>query len=158
MNAVVRPSHAAFLLAVFMLLALPHAVVRAAIPEGVWLIDGRVAVQIFACAENLCGRILWLETPRDAQGVLNRDKNNPDPALRPRALCGLTIFWNLQPDGAGRWKDGWFYNPDDGNTYKVTAELKSPDQIAARIYNLLPLLGKTKILQRVVHGTSDGWC
>ena len=158
MNPVLRPSRAALLLAVLMLLAVPCTVARAATPDGVWLMDGKVAVQIFTCSDRLCGRILWLQTPRDVQGVLDRDKHNPDPTLRQRGLCGLTILWNLQPDGSNRWKDGWFYNPDDGQTYKVTAELTPSDQIMARIYTLLPLLGKTKILQRVLHGTSDGWC
>lgn len=149
---------ATFLLAMFMLLAVPCAIARAAIPESVWLIDGKVAVQIFDCNGLLCGRILWLQTPRDPQGVLDRDKNNPNPSLRQRGLCGLTLLWNLHPDGSDRWKDGWFYNPDDGKTYKVTAELKSPDLMTARIYKLLPLFGETKILLRVLHGTSEGWC
>lgn len=158
MKPVLRVSRFALLAAVFMLLPVPCAVVRAALPDGVWLIDGKVAVQVFACSDRLCGRILWLQIPRDPQGVLVRDKHNPDPALRQRGLCGLTILWNLQPDGSNRWKDGWFYNPDDGKTYRVTAELKSPNQITARIYTLLPLLGETKILLRVPHGTSEGWC
>jgi hypothetical protein len=56
----------------------------------------------------LCGRILWLETPRDPQGRLDRYKNNPDPALRQHRLCGLTIFWGLHSIGPDRWEDGWF--------------------------------------------------
>lgn len=152
------PNRLALLLAVLLLVASPWTIARAAILDSVWLMDGKVAVQIFDCKGLLCGRILWLQTPRDLQGVLNRDKHNPDPALRQRGLCGLTVLWNLQPDGANRWKDGWFYNPDDGKTYRVTAELTSDDLITARIYALLPVLGQTKFLQRVLHGTSDGWC
>lgn len=153
-----RSSRAALLLAVALLIATPYAIARAALLDSVWLMDGKVAVQIFDCNGLLCGRILWLQIPRDSQGVLNRDKHNPDPSLRQRGLCGLTILWNLQPDGANRWRDGWFYNPDDGRTYRVTAELTSDDLITARVYTLLPLLGQTKTLQRVLHGTSDGWC
>jgi hypothetical protein len=29
------------------------------------------------------------------------DRLNPDPTLRQRPLCGLTVIWGLQPDGAG---------------------------------------------------------
>jgi uncharacterized protein (DUF2147 family) len=148
----------ALLLAAFLLVAAHRALARAAILDSVWLMDGKVAVQIFDCNDLLCGRILWLQIPRDAQGILDRDKHNPDPALRQRGLCGLTVLWNLHPDGANRWKAGWFYNPDDGKTYRVTAELTSDDLITARIYTLLPVLGRTKVLQRVLHGTSDGWC
>lgn len=146
------------LLTVLLLIVVPGVPAQASLFDSVWLMDGKVAVQIFDCSGFLCGRILWLETPRDPQGILDRDKHNPDPALRERGLCGLAVLWNLQPDGTDRWKDGWFYNPDDGRTYKVTAELTSADLITARVYTLLPLLGQTKTLQRVPHGTSEGWC
>lgn len=130
----------------------------AAPPQGVWLIDGKVAVQIFDCKDRLCGRIVWLIKPRNLQGELDRDKKNRDPALRQRRLCGLTILWGLRPVGPDRWGDGWFYNPDDGNTYRISAQLTSPDVITARIYVRLPLFGRTKTLRRVAHGISAGWC
>jgi uncharacterized protein (DUF2147 family) len=140
------------------LLCPPQAVSQPAVPQGVWLMDGRVAVQIFDCASLMCGRIIWLEVPRDPQGLLDRDKKNPDPALRERKLCGLTVLWGLHPVGSDRWRDGWFYNPDDGKTYRVKAQLKSADVLVARVYVGVPLLGKTKTLVRVTHDTSEGWC
>jgi uncharacterized protein (DUF2147 family) len=130
----------------------------AAVPEGVWLIDAKAAVQIFDCKGLLCGRILWLQIPRDSQGQLNRDKHNPDPALRQRQLCGLTILWDLRPASPGLWEAGWFYNPDDGKTYRVSAQLTSADVISARIYLGIPFFGQTKLLSRIPHGTSRGWC
>ncbi|MGE5502363.1 MAG: DUF2147 domain-containing protein [Ignavibacteriales bacterium] len=136
----------------------PQAMSEPAIPQGVWLMDGRVAVQIFECETLMCGRIIWLAVPRDPQGLLDRDKKNPDPALRQRKLCGLTVLWGLHPVGADRWRDGWFYNPDDGVTYRVKAQLKSADVLVARVYVGVPLLGKTKTLVRVTHDTSEGWC
>ena len=140
-----------------MALLFPRTMAFAAVPNGVWLIDGKAAVQIFDCSGLLCGRILWLQVSRDPQGQLNRDRNNPDPALRQRRLCGLTILWDLRSVGPARWGGGWFYNPDDGKTYRVSAELKSANLIVARIYLGVPLLGETKTLLRVAHGTSDGW-
>jgi uncharacterized protein (DUF2147 family) len=131
---------------------------QAALPQGEWLIDGSAAVQIYDCAGLMCGRIVWLGVPRDAQGRLDRDKNNPDKALRDRELCGLTVLWNLRPDGPDRWRDGWFYNPDDGVTYRVSAHMQAPDLIVARIYVLIPLIGKTRALVRVPLETTDGWC
>ncbi len=127
-------------------------------PEGVWMLDGRVALQLFNCSDRICGRIVWLVTPRNATGHLDLDKNNPDPALRKRSLCGLTILWNLEPSSGGVWKDGWLYNPDDGKTYRVTAEFRSADVIDARIYVGVPLFGRTKTLLRVPRLTSEGWC
>jgi uncharacterized protein (DUF2147 family) len=139
-------------------LAPPRAVAQAAVPQGVWLIDNKAAVRIFDCAGLMCGRIAWLYKPRDAQGRLDRDKNNPDPTLRERPLCGVTMIWALRPDGPNRWRDGRFYNADDGKTYRVTAQLKSADLLVARIYLGIPLFGKTKTLIRTPQGASDGWC
>ena len=135
-----------------------QAVSQPAVPQGVWLMDGRVAVQIFDCASLMCGRIIWLAVPRDPQGLLDRDKKNPAPALRQRKLCGLTVLWGLHPVRSDRWRDGWFYNPDDGVTYRVKAQLKSADVLVARVYVGVPLLGRTKTLVRVTHDTSEGWC
>jgi uncharacterized protein (DUF2147 family) len=140
------------------LVVAPTALSPPGVPEGVWLMDGRVAVQIFACDSLMCGRVIWLLVPRDPEGLLDRDKNNPDPALRSRKLCGLTILRGLRPDGANRWKDGTFYNPDDGKTYRVTAEIKSADAMIARIYVGLPIFGRTKTLSRVTHDVTEGWC
>ncbi len=148
----------ALLLAVLVALAVPRSGVSAAVPDGVWLIDAKAVVQIFDCGRLLCGRILWLLTPRDPQGRLHRDANNPDLALRQRRLCGLTILWGLRPAGPGRWEGGWFYNPDDGTTYRVSAELRSADLIVARVYVGIPLLGETRTLVGFAHGMSDGWC
>jgi uncharacterized protein (DUF2147 family) len=138
--------------------ALPRANAAAAIPPGVWLIDGKVAVQIYACSKLLCGRILWLQIPRNSAGALDVDENNPTPSLRQRRLCGLTIIWGLRALGDNKWGGGRFYNPEDGYTYSIAAELVSDDLIEARIFARTPLLGQTKSLTRVSHGTSDGWC
>lgn len=133
-----------------------HAV--AAVPSGIWLMDTRAAIQVFECGELLCGRVIWLKAPLDTQGLLKRDKLNPDPALRERQVCGPTIIWNARIVDASHWKDGWFYNPDDGATYRVSLDLQSADIMSARIYLGIPLFGKTKTLVRVPMGIGAGWC
>ena len=153
-----RSGRVALLIAALISLVVPSTPAWAAVPDGVWLIDGKAAVQIFDCSGLLCGRILWLQTPRDPQGQMNRDTNNPNRAQRQRPLCGLTVLWGLRSTGPDRWGGGWFYNPDDGKTYDVSAELRSADLIVARIYSGIPLFGQTKTLLRVPHGTSEGWC
>ena len=129
-----------------------------AVPQGVWLVDGKAAVQIYDCAGLMCGRVIWLKVPRNRLGQLDRDKHNPDPALRQRQLCGLTTLRDLRPAGPGRWSDGAFYDPQDGKTYGVSAQLASADVITARIYLGVPLLGQNRTLVRVPHGVSAGWC
>jgi uncharacterized protein (DUF2147 family) len=130
----------------------------AEVPEGVWLVNGEAAVQIFQCNSQLCGRIRWLQTPRDSQGQLKRDTRNPDPALRQRELCGLTVIRDLRSSGPNHWNDGWFYNPESGKTYNVKVELTASDALVARFYLGTSLVGETKTLSRVVQGTSEGWC
>lgn len=136
----------------------PRAQAAPAVPPGAWLMGTKVAIQIFDCSAMLCGRVIWLKAPLNPEGLLKRDTLNPDPALRERQVCGPTIIWNVRPKGDDTWEGGWFYNPDDGATYRVSMVLKSADVIVARIYWGLPIFGETRTLVRVPMGTSAGWC
>ena len=118
----------------------------------------RVALQIFDCSGLLCGKIVWLLRPNDPAGQPDRDHRNPDPALRQRHLCGLTIVWGLRPAGQNHWSNGWLYDPKDGITYRVSAELTSASTITARVYHGTPLLGRTEILVRDPQLRPDGRC
>jgi uncharacterized protein (DUF2147 family) len=128
------------------------------VPDGTWLFANRVAVEVFDCSGLVCGRIVWLVRPRTPDGQPDVDRLNPDPTLRQRPLCGLTIIWGLQPDGAGQWSSGSLYDPQDGVTYDVTAERIAPDRISARVYRGTPLLGRTEILIRDPQLSFDGRC
>ncbi len=63
----------------------------------------------------------------------------------------------MQPAGLDHWSSGSLYHPDDGNTYRVSAELYSADMAVARIYLGVPLFGETKTLLRVPPLRSEGW-
>ena len=141
-----------------LLVIAPSLAKAPAIPLGVWLFDKKVAIEVYTCGDLLCGQILWLKVPRDSAGDLVLDRKNPDPTLRDRGLCGLTIITGLRPLGDNLWDSGRFYNPDDGNTYNVLAELVSDDLIVVRLFKTHTFLGQNKTLDRVPHGTSDGWC
>jgi uncharacterized protein (DUF2147 family) len=154
-----RAGGAALLVIALSSFAVPGSAASAMVPDGAWLIDGTGgAVQIFDCDGLLCGRIIWLWMARDIAGRPASDKKNPDPALRQRLLCGLTILQGLQPAGLDHWNSGSLYNPDDGVTYRVSAELRSADVFVARIYLGMPLFGETKTLLRVPRLRSEGWC
>ena len=118
----------------------------------------RVALQIFDCSGFLCGKIVWLLRPDDPAGQPALDHRNPDPALRQRHLCGLTIVWGLRPAGQNHWSNGWLYDPKDGITYHVSARLTSATIITARVYRGTPLVGRTEILVRDPHLRPDGRC
>jgi uncharacterized protein (DUF2147 family) len=153
-----RPTNLLLLLAVAVggVTGAPMASARG--PQGIWLVDGEAAVQIDDCSGLLCGRLLWLQTPHDADGKLKRDTRNPNPAMRQCILCGLTLIWNLHAIGPGQWDDGRFYNPASGNTYDMKMELSPFDALVARFYKGSSLVGETKTLSRILHGTSEGWC
>jgi uncharacterized protein (DUF2147 family) len=154
-----RAARAAWLVIALSSLAVPGTAASAMDPDGTWFIDGTGgAVQIFDCDGLLCGRIIWLWTPRDIAGRPTSDQKNPDPAFRQRLLCGLTILQGLKPAGLDRWSSGSLYNPDDGVTYRVSAELRSADVAVARIYLGVPLFGETRTLLRVPRLRSEGWC
>jgi uncharacterized protein (DUF2147 family) len=150
----------AWLLATALLLsvALGRPATAAGVPEGVWLIETTTAVQVFDCSGLLCGRVVWLRHFLDRAGQIQRDVKNPDPALRQRLLCGLTVFWALRPDGADSWSGGWFYDPENGRTYRVSAKIVASDTIVVRIYLGIPLFGETRILRRIPRLSSAGWC
>ena len=128
------------------------------VPDGTWMLANRVAVEVFECSGLTCGRIVWLVRPRTPSGQLDVDHLNPDASLRQRPLCGLTILWGLQADGPGHWSNGSLYDPQDGNTYDVTAERIAPDSLSARIYRGVPLFGRTEILIRDPELSFDGRC
>jgi uncharacterized protein (DUF2147 family) len=144
--------------AVLLLIVIHTRPALSGVPEGTWLLANRVAVQVFECSGQLCGRIVWLLRPRTPAGQPDLDHLNPDPSLRQRHLCGLTIIWGLQPDGPSHWTDGWLYDPKDGVTYDVTAELTASNTISARIYRGVPLIGRTEILIRDPQLSFDGRC
>jgi uncharacterized protein (DUF2147 family) len=128
------------------------------VPDGTWLLADRVAVEVFECSGLVCGRIVWLVKPQTPDGQPDRDHMNPDPALRQRPLCGLTIIWGLQPDGPDNWSNGSLYDPQDGNIYDVTAERIAPDRLSARVYRGVPFFGRTEILIRDPQLGFDGRC
>jgi uncharacterized protein (DUF2147 family) len=128
------------------------------VPEGTWMFANRVGVQVFDCSGQLCGRIVWLLRPRTPTGQPDLDIRNPDPSLRQRHLCGLTIIWGLRPGPPDHWTGGRLYDPKDGVTYDVNAELTTPTKISARIYRGAPVLGRTEILIRDPQLSFDGRC
>jgi len=79
-------------------------------------------------------------------------------SFRQRPLCSRTVIQALEPAGLDHWNSGSLYNPEDGQTYRVSAELRSADVFVARIYLGVPLFGETKTLLRVPRLRSEGWC
>jgi uncharacterized protein (DUF2147 family) len=81
-------------------------------PKGLWLAQDGAHVHVGKCgSQALCATIA-----EPKAGGPTTDINNPDPAQRGRSLVGVTVLYNMMPDGPGRWS-GTLYNTDDGHTY-----------------------------------------
>ncbi|WP_316195964.1 MULTISPECIES: DUF2147 domain-containing protein [unclassified Bradyrhizobium] len=104
-------------------------------PGGTWLTeDGRARVRLERCGaapERICGYVVWMKELVDSRGQPFRDRLNPDPAKRPRALLGHQILLGLKPTADGRYA-GEVYNAEDGKTYGVSVWRDSPGRLAVK--------------------------
>jgi uncharacterized protein (DUF2147 family) len=82
------------------------------------------------------GILAWSPTP-------GKDVHNKDPKLRDRSTVGIVLMWNLRYDD-GEYVGGYVYNPEDGGTYRVKAEVQSADVIKVRGYLGISLFGQTQ--------------
>ena len=120
---------------------------------GRWLVEeGRAVIEIEPCGAEACGRLVWMDNPRDENGSPKRDANNPDPAARPRPLCGMRLITGLKPAGDGSWQDGQIYSARDGRTYGFQVAPAGEGRLAARGFVGISLLGKSQTWVR-----DGGW-
>ena len=76
--------------------------------SGIWVDDtGEGAIEISACGERLCGRIVWLKKPTDRTGRPLTDGYNPEAGKRNRPICGLPVIGDLKRQANGAWDAGW---------------------------------------------------
>ena len=121
----------------------------AAGPQGVWLDQsGRAGIDIKPCGDKLCGNIVWLKVPLNAEGKPKLDIHNSDANLQKRPLCGLPLLWNFSPDGDNAWSDGQIYDPEKGETYSSNMHLKPDGTLSVRGYIGISLLGRSQIWTR----------
>jgi uncharacterized protein (DUF2147 family) len=100
----------------------PAATTSRSSPVGEWRVeDGEGQIRIEECGTNLCGYVSAAKNPNE------KDRKNPDPALRSRSVMGMPVLINMKPSG-NRWK-GRIYNVKDGGTYDANIALKSADTL-----------------------------
>ncbi|MFE1600523.1 DUF2147 domain-containing protein [Methylobacterium sp. ID0610] len=103
-------------------LGLGPALARAAEPLGTWLTeDGRARVRTEHCGPqnaHLCGYVVWMRKPKDDDGKMRLDRENPDPQKQARQVVGHQMLLGLKRNDAGRY-EGKVYNADNGKFYDV---------------------------------------
>jgi uncharacterized protein (DUF2147 family) len=111
-------------------LAGPGAAATPTDPSGTWLTeDGRARVRIERCGaklEQICGYVVWMKEPADANGQPLRDQNNPDLAKRSRPLLGHQLILGLRPSPEGHF-DGQIYNAENGKSYEISVSRGATD-------------------------------
>ncbi|WP_458756732.1 DUF2147 domain-containing protein [Afipia sp. TerB] len=119
----------------FLLAALGSA--QAAEPIGEWQVEEKVAtIKIVDCDGALWGVVA---SEVRAGGT---DSKNPDKAKRGRPTLGMPVLLNMtkSTEEKNRW-DGKIYNAKDGETYKASITLKSPNSLRVEGCYVWPLCG-----------------
>ena len=117
---------------------------------GVWATEEEKShVEIYACGEQLCGRIIWLKEPLNEEGTEKLDINNEDPGLRDRPIVGLELMAGFVENGERKWSKGRIYDPENGKLYKCKMELEDPDTLKVRGFIGFSLLGRSQFWTRV---------
>jgi uncharacterized protein (DUF2147 family) len=121
----------------------------AADPIGNWLTkDDEAKVAIGRCGDALCGSIVALKTPIDADtGRPMTDKNNPDAAKATRPMIGVQIIIGMKPSGPDKW-DGQVYNAEDGKTYSGSVTMTGTSTLNLQGCALAGLICKSQIWTR----------
>lgn len=91
---------------------------------GKWkLEDGSAIVEVYLQGNVFNGRIVWLETPTNADGTPVLDTNNPDKSLQSRQLINLNMLSGLKADGK-EYNGGTIYDPGNGKTYNCSMKVE----------------------------------
>jgi uncharacterized protein (DUF2147 family) len=111
-----------------MALVNPGTAAAPADPSGTWLTeDGRARIRIERCGpklEQICGYIVWMKDPADANGL--RDHSNPDITKRSRPVLGHQLILGLKLNPAGRF-EGQIYNAENGKSYEISLWREAAD-------------------------------
>ena len=119
-------------------------------PHGVWLTEpGTSRIRIADCGGALCGTIVWLKDPNDAETQKPKlDKFNADASKRSRPLMGVTIVIGMKPAGTDKWS-GQVYNAEDGKTYSGSVTMQGANALKLEGCALGGLLCKAQTWSRV---------
>jgi uncharacterized protein (DUF2147 family) len=115
---------------------------------GIWISDKQDGkVEFYQIGNRYFGKLIWGKNLMDSKGNPRKDVYNPNDELKNRSLLNTVLFTDfIYKDG--EWEDGKIYDPTSGKTYNAILKVKN-NNLEIRGYIGIPLLGKTKVWQRV---------
>jgi len=118
---------------------------------GVWEpSNGKARVKIEKIGTKYFGKIVWLKEPEDPETNKPKvDKNNPDPAMQSVPLKGYRMLKDFTYKGKNEWTEGTIYDPENGNTYSCTINMKDPNTLDIRGYIGISAFGRTDVWKRL---------
>ncbi len=118
---------------------------------GVWESgNGKARIKVDKASDTFNGRIVWLKEPNDETGKPKLDKNNPEEALRSKALLGYSMLKAFVFKGDKTWEEGTIYDPESGSTYSCTINMTDENTLEVRGYIGVSLFGRTDVWKRVI--------
>ena len=119
-------------------------------PLGVWTnAEKKATFEIYKCGDKLCGKIVSLTVPNDANGKPKTDTQNPDAKLRTRTRLGMVFMQGFKYDDDNKWDDGKIYDPESGKTYSCYMKMESQNTMEVKGYIGFSLIGKSQTWTRV---------
>lgn len=119
---------------------------------GVWFNEEKSAkIEVYKKGDKYYGKIIWLKDNKNADGSSPRlDVKNEDVSKRGRAIVGSNILIGLEWDADdNEWDDGEIYDPKNGSTYSLYAQLESENKLFLKGYIGFSLIGRSTHWTRV---------
>jgi uncharacterized protein (DUF2147 family) len=123
-------------------------------PTGVlgdWREPTGSVIEIFRCGTDVCAKMIAISKHAPTQF----DDNNPDPASRKHALCGLQIGYGFHLTDPSHADSGKLYDPKSGKTYQGIMTVDG-DKLNLRGYIGIKAFGKSETWIRASH--TDATC
>jgi uncharacterized protein (DUF2147 family) len=111
---------------------------------GDWQTRAGSVIRIQPCGPSVCAIVVKLPT----EAPETTDTENPNPALRTRPLCGLTVGSGFHQDDPTHLSGGHLYDPKSGHTYKGTITADD-NTLHLRGYIGISLFGRSDTWKRI---------
>ena len=126
-----QPGAVAVAIASALLLTAAATPAAAGTPLGVWLDEsGRGAIQISNCGKTLCGKVVWVKSPKDREG------------------CGEKILGNVKKVSPNTWDRGWIFSPEHGRRFDLALQPLGDNRLRVTGYAGIKLFGESRTWSR----------